>query len=153
MISNAIFLNDFLPTSGFGTVHCTCSLVRNDAFIERPRHCFIRTIVSSALPYLLILYNYIPLFALFCVCDSCFVGRHVPSIFEEQYIFKSLVAALIKKRNISTLMILRCSVVCMFFPPPWSLTVTIHRVLDDVAATHTTSTCVYVATRGRKQVS
>ena len=38
------------------------------------------------------------------------------------------------------------------FPPQWSLTVTICRVLDDVAATHTTSACVYTATRGRKEV-
>ena len=38
------------------------------------------------------------------------------------------------------------------FPPQWSLTVTICRVLDDVAATHTTSACVYIATRGRKEV-
>ena len=27
-----------------------------------------------------------------------------------------------------------------------------HRVLDDVAATHTTFACVYVATRGREEV-
>ena len=47
----------------------------------------------------------------------------------------------------------------VFFPPQWSLTVTIHRtvaihrVLDDVAATHTISACVYTATRGRKEVN
>ena len=38
------------------------------------------------------------------------------------------------------------------FPLQRSLTVTIHRVLDDVAATHTISACVYIATRGRKEV-
>ena len=33
------------------------------------------------------------------------------------------------------------------------LTVSIHRVLDDVvAATHTTSACVYIATRRRKEI-
>ena len=38
------------------------------------------------------------------------------------------------------------------FPPQWSLTVTIHRVLDDVAASHTTSASVSTATRGWKEI-
>ena len=62
--------------------------------------------------------------------------RYILSLFQEQYILKSLVAALIKKRDINILMILRCSMVCV------SSTVTICRVLDDVAATHTSSACV-----------
>ena len=37
------------------------------------------------------------------------------------------------------------------FPPQWPLTVTIYRVLDDVAASHTISACVYIATRRRKE--
>ena len=61
-------------------------------------------------------------------------------------------AVLIKKREMSILMTLRCSVVCVLSTAAMVLTVTIHRVVDDVAATHTSSACVYTATCERKEV-
>ena len=51
---------------------------------------------------------------------------------------------------IDIVMIHSAPVLCgLYFPPQWSLTVTIHRVFDDVAATHTNSACVDIATSGR----
>ena len=83
-----------------------------------------------------ILYRQLPIFIL------CFFGVGDFPLF-----FK-------KSKHIDIVMIHSAPValrsVCL--PPQWSLTVTIHRVLDDAAASHIISACVYIATRGRKEV-
>ena len=46
----------------------------------------------------------------------------------------------------------QCSMVCVFCTAMVSDCHHSHRVLDDIAATQTTSACVYIVTRGRKEV-